>query len=246
MPLLRSTPDRRRIDDWIVALASAGIVAEVQRVGFTWRLSVDAEQLDEAAAVLALFDQENAPQPAPTSAPVDFDPSPAGLLLAGVWLLAHPLTFLIGERQEWLRAGRSSAFHILSGEVWRAATGLMLHADAVHVVSNAVSGSIFVSAVCRIFGAGLGLWLTFAGGVSGNLINALVRGAPHASIGASTAVFAAPESDYLAHIFGMLSGLVLGAMTAWWRSEPIGERGQNLALLATAAAWTFAWVLALT
>ncbi len=285
MPLLRSTPDRRRIDDWIVALASAGITAEVQRVGFAWNLYVAAEQLDEAATVLALFDQENAPQPAPAAAPVDFDPSPAGLLLAGVWLLAHPLTFLIGERQEWLRAGRSSAFHILSGEVWRAATGLMLHADAVHVVSNAVSGSIFVSAVCRIFGAGLGLWLTFAGGVLGNLINAFVRGAPHASIGASTAVFAAvgllggaqlvrrwqlslawkrvwlplgatvgilamlgagPESDYLAHIFGMLSGLVLGAMAAWWRAEPIGERGQNLALLATVSAWTCAWVLALT
>lgn len=281
---IHSTRDRRLIDDWVVVLASAGIAAEALRVGFEWRLLVEDEREVEAAAVLALYEGENRPSATPQVAPVDFDPSPAGLLLAGLLLLAHPLTYLVWERQEWLRAGRSSAFQILSGEVWRAATALSLHADTLHVVSNAVSGAIFVSAICRIFGAGLGLWLTLLGGILGNLINAVVRGAPHASIGASTAVFAAvgvlggaqlvrrwrlslawkrvwlplgaavgilamlgagPESDYLAHIFGMLSGLVLGAGLTWLHPNPIGERGQNVALLATATCWLAAWMLAL-
>ncbi|MBK8180034.1 MAG: rhomboid family intramembrane serine protease [Planctomycetes bacterium] len=93
---------------------------------------------------------------------------------------------------DWIQRGRGVASRELDGEVWRAITGLSLHLDLPHFLSNLAFGALFTLLVCELIGAGLGLSLIFASGALGNLLNSLLQPGEHASIGASTAVFAAP------------------------------------------------------
>ena len=44
----------------------------------------------------------------------------------------------------------------MHGAWWRAVTALTLHADVWHVVGNAVASLVFVSAIGRWLGSGLG------------------------------------------------------------------------------------------
>lgn len=104
-------------------------------------------------------------------------------------------------------------------ELWRAVTALTLHADDAHLFSNLGFGLIFLTALCRRGGLGLGILLTVLGGICGNSLNALLQpvtdalspwqhgGTRHViSIGFSTALFASlgalcaqNASDILAH-----------------------------------------------
>jgi membrane associated rhomboid family serine protease len=102
------------------------------------------------------------------------------------------------EGGEAFRAGAADASRILAGEWWRTATALTLHADASHLVANATAAALLGAAVCRTVGVGLGAALIVASGIVGNAVNAILRGPPHVSVGASTAVLGA---------VGVLSGL---------------------------------------
>ena len=91
----------------------------------------------------------------------------------------------------WFTQGTASSERILHGELWRTVTALTLHADSMHVFGNAISGTIFLSAVNRRLGDGRGPLLVMASGALGNLFNAFWYQTGHLSIGASTAVFGA-------------------------------------------------------
>ena len=94
----------------------------------------------------------------------------------------------------WLREGASVAELVLGGEPFRAVTALSLHGDGAHVMGNLVSGAIFGRALERRIGPGAALFSILSVGAVGNVVNAafyLARDLPHASIGASTAVFSA-------------------------------------------------------
>ena len=80
---------------------------------------------------------------------------------------------------------------ILDDEWWRTVTALCLHADLRHVIANAVTGAYFMGMVGRSLGNGFGLLLVLLGGAAGNFMNAAFQGAPHNSVGTSTAIFAA-------------------------------------------------------
>jgi len=191
MTPVRSTSSRRKRDDWMLVLTSAGIASQSLRTGAEWTIYVPDELERAARANIAEFERENVRPAGRGEAAIDLGPSRAGMAAGAVLLALHAASFLGPGRVAWLRWGRSSAWHILDGEVWRAATALTLHADGPHVIGNAVGSAIFVSAVCRSYGAGVGLLAVVVGGILGNLLNVLYRGAPHLSIGASTAVFAA-------------------------------------------------------
>jgi hypothetical protein len=68
---------------------------------------------------------------------------------------------------------------------------LTLHANFLHVMVNAIMGAVFLSASFRLLGAGLGGALVLLAGAGGNFLNALLHGAPHNAVGASTALFGA-------------------------------------------------------
>jgi membrane associated rhomboid family serine protease len=94
----------------------------------------------------------------------------------------------------WFAHGVAISSEVLSSAPWRAVTALTLHADATHVLGNAISGTIFASAVQRRLGSGGAALAVVASGALGNLANAVYHralGVDHGSLGASTAVFGA-------------------------------------------------------
>ena len=98
-------------------------------------------------------------------------------------------------------------------------TALTLHADEGHLLGNAVSAIVFVTAVCRAFGSGVGMWLVLLAGVAGNAASAAVHDPTHEAVGASTA------------LFGALG--ILGALQAWRRAEAPARRGPWVPLAAS-------------
>lgn len=99
-------------------------------------------------------------------------------------------------------AGGVDAIRMVEDGEWaRALTGLMLHGDVVHLVSNLVAGMGFAFFVARFFGAAAGWLLILISGILGNALNAWVYyPEAHYSIGASTSVFGA---------LGLLTGIGL-------------------------------------
>ncbi|MBI9081332.1 MAG: rhomboid family intramembrane serine protease [Pseudodesulfovibrio sp.] len=91
----------------------------------------------------------------------------------------------------WLKLGSADAGAILSGQWWRLATALTLHANGSHLAGNALIGGVFVWLACRRLGSGLAWFLTILAGVLGNLMNSMALGVHHNAIGFSTATFGA-------------------------------------------------------
>jgi rhomboid protease GluP len=134
------------------------------------------------------------------------------LALAAFFLVTGPAV----RHSGWFSRGTAVTDLVLSAEPWRAVTALTLHADTSHLIGNAISGTIFASAVHRRLGPGGGSLAILASGIAGNIANAFYHqalGEPdHRSIGASTAVFGA---------IGLLSATQL----FWNRRKDSGERG---------------------
>src|SRR5260370_24849726 len=106
-------------------------------------------------------------------------------------VVVYAVTGPAASESSWFVRGPASSERILHGEVWRAVTALTLHADMLHVLGNALSGSIFLSAVNRRLGDGRGPLLVLVSGALGHAPNAVWHRGAHASICASTSVFAA-------------------------------------------------------
>ena len=124
----------------------------------------------------------------------------AGTSVAGILLLFFVITTVWQPGLPWFERGSADADRILIGELWRTVTALTLHANLAHVLSNAVGIALFLAALSSMLGPGLASALVLLAGAGGNLVNSLVHGSAHVSIGASTAVFGA---------VGMLGGLAL-------------------------------------
>lgn len=101
------------------------------------------------------------------------------------------LSSLPGTARDWLTVAGLDAYRVsVTGEWWRALTSLTLHADAAHLISNLVMGTIFGIPLCRHTGVGFGFFLTILAGAIGNMATAFLRPASFLSQGFSTAVFA--------------------------------------------------------
>jgi rhomboid protease GluP len=187
---VRVTPDRRRVDEWAVVLAAAGIPHWQRHRLDGWALLVPADDAATALATLAAYDEENARDDGGAVAP-SRPPTITGavvaLLLSGFFAITGPRA----GRSAWFEHGSADAARMLAGEWWRAVTALTLHADAPHLVGNALACALLVTAVCRQLGPGLGLALLLLAGAGGNALTALAHGGGHVSVGASPATFGA-------------------------------------------------------
>ncbi len=134
------------------------------------------------------------------------------LALAAFFLVTGPAMRYSG----WFQRGTAVTELVLSSEPWRAVTALTLHADTAHLIGNAISGTVFASAVHRRLGPGGGSLAILAAGTLGNVANAFYHvalGEPgHRSIGFSTAVFGA-------------IGLLAATQLFLNRKKESGERG---------------------
>jgi len=284
-------PHYAKANEWLFVLRSVGLDGVIRpSIEGGWGLQIVEEHASRAVENLRAYEAENRNWPPARKAE---RPLYEGSLWAGVILASLGLFFQATGPSKlhslWFQRGTADSFAILHGKPWQAVTALTLHADAQHFLGNALAGTLFLSAVHRRLGVGLGTFAVLAAGVLGNLINALWYGVGHRSIGASTAVFGAvgvlaavqmllnrtqelgrmvtwkpvvggvallgllgaggANTDLLAHLFGFLAGLGVGAgagLAVRRREEPLAWWLQAAFATATMAVVAGAWGLAWT
>ncbi|EFL51877.1 Rhomboid family protein [Solidesulfovibrio fructosivorans JJ]] len=187
-----------RARDWTYVLTARGIPHALRRQDGAWRLYVPRRRAEEALAEIRAYldERENVvlPDPeavAPTRPPVVWSVMAVMGVTAGLWGLLLGDATLLGRRVPWKAIGGGDTASMLAGQWWRAATALCLHADPAHLFGNVACAALFLSFLCRETGLGLGLALTVAAGVGGNVLKACVQGPGLYFLGASTAVFGA-------------------------------------------------------
>jgi len=190
--LIGPLPGARELREWPLVLDSMSIPFSLRQAGAQWFIVVSSQDSDRALDAIRLYQAENRDWPPRRVKEVLAYPrslaAPAVFLALVVF---HAITGSSAAGSAWFARGTASSALICHGEPWRAVTALTLHADVLHVVGNALSGSIFLSAVNRRLGNGRGSFFVLLAGALGNLANALWHRNDHLSIGASTAVFAA-------------------------------------------------------
>jgi membrane associated rhomboid family serine protease len=212
---LRATPDRARADEWALALTALGIEARIDwapQHGFV--VLVGAGDATLASATLATYDRETAPR-APRPAAPEYGPTWAALLAAAVLCVIFVFSGPRDGGHAWFAAGSASATRIAAGEWWRNVTALLLHADFLHVLSNAIVLVLFGGALCRLVGPGAGLGLMVLAGAAGNALNIALRGAPHDAIGDSTAIFGGIGALAAVRVVQHWQGAPVSAWRAW-------------------------------
>jgi rhomboid protease GluP len=181
---------RKTAEDHALVLEARGIASGVVTALDQHVVLVRLVDAERARTELASYLRENLERPALDEPPPELTRSVGAALLYGAVLVAVDLA----SRREsfgldWWRAGVADALTIRGGAWWRSITALTLHGDSLHLVSNLAFGSLFGVMLAQSVGVGWA-WLAFVvtGGV-GNWMNAWAQQPPHASIGASTAVF---------------------------------------------------------
>ncbi len=190
-----------------LVLAAVGIGSRLNRQRGSTLLFVAHADALRADHELFEYARENrrGPEPALPSIWLGYDAAFAySTLLIVIYVAAGRGAFGL----DWESAGYAQAKLILDGEWWRAVTALTLHADLGHLASNIFAGCVLGILLAQLLGPGL-TWLAMTlGGALGNALNAAVEPASHASIGASTGIFAA---------LGMLAALSWRRGPANWR-----------------------------
>jgi rhomboid protease GluP len=196
--VIRETDQAAKAGDWSLVLASAGIAHQLRESPEMagpphLQLIVETGDVVSAARALDEFDAEARAEGAAQLAAMEESKSALGLaislLLLAFYLVAGPREVPAPTR--WFEVGSASAERILRGQWWRAVTAMTLHADLLHLFGNVAAALIFVSAVGRWLGPGLGAAAILCAGAAGNLLTAMAHRTGHVSVGASTATFAA-------------------------------------------------------
>jgi membrane associated rhomboid family serine protease len=187
------------MDEWALVLAATGIVFRVEPDGSGWRLVVARGDDEAARAALEAYDRESHMEDhAVPAASSPYQETMLGIVVAVLLAACYRVSGPARPGNPRFDAGAASAAKIAAGEVWRTVTALTLHANPAHILGNVVAAAVFVTAVGRLVGPGVAAWLVLLAGAGGNAVNAVLRGAPHQSVGASTAIFGA---------IGILGGL---------------------------------------
>lgn len=207
--VVRWADTREAADTFALALAALAIPYDLHRTeDGRFAVIVPMPFAGQALRVLAAQERDALEMAAAHEpAAPDRGPTFAGSALAVALVCFFIVTGGRGTGAVWFARGTASSDAILRGEWWRAITALTLHADWAHVFGNAIAGIVFVSAVCRWLGAGVGLALVLLAGTAGNLATAALAGTGHNSVGASTAIFGA---------LGVLGGLQVSRK---WRAR---------------------------
>ena len=114
------------------------------------------------------------------------------LLIAwhGVRMSWWPLPFEhVPDPDYWVQCGKLNVTLVRSGEWWRTATALTLHADSLHLFSNVLFSAPFLILLAQRLGMGLTLSATVLSGILGNALDVAYRSPGYSSLGASTAMF---------------------------------------------------------
>jgi rhomboid protease GluP len=191
-PLTTRIPARSRGQamDWSLVLASQGIEHIIHEPDATgWGLIVAASDHAAALNAIRLFRRDNRRwrwrKAIATNGPI-FD----GVSVA--WVTLTIVFYWLSTRRVGFRdAGILDGSAVAAGEWWRLFTAPLLHADVMHLATNALFGFILLGFAAGCYGTGLGLLAAFLAGVGGNLASWALRGAAMHGLGASGVVMGA-------------------------------------------------------
>lgn len=185
---------KQQAEAWSLVLLSVNITHRLIQSHYGWEILVD--ELDAVAARRHLADYEAENSQWPPSVRALSSTSQLGFskwtvvfcgLLVGLFMITGPWSHTV-----WFERGSIDSGAIKEHwQWWRLVTALTLHADIGHLVGNICLGGAVVSLLATITGPGVAWVLTFASGVAGNLVNVVLHGGNHHSLGFSTAVFGA-------------------------------------------------------
>jgi len=187
------SPAREPCDERALVLLALGITSVLSGEQGAWALLVAPPDEPRALAELERYAREN--RPLPRSAPLLLHARLAAAASAAGYGLVLFLCGVASTRSlfglDWFDAGVLDGAQFRAGEVWRAVTALTLHADLAHLAANAGFGALFGGLAARVYGAGAAWLLIVVAAGAANALEGLVMSARSASLGASTAVFAA-------------------------------------------------------
>ena len=188
---VRVTPSVQQANEWATVLAATGFRHRLAPTASGWAVIVEEGDRARASAVLDAYDDENRHEAPPGAPAVGPEATWLGVAVAALLLGFFAVTGPRMPGVAWFERGSASAARILAGEGWRAITAVTLHADLGHVLANAVACAVLIPPVVQALGPGSGLWVLILSAAAGNVLTALVHGAPYASVGASTLTFGA-------------------------------------------------------
>ncbi|HYJ13907.1 MAG TPA: rhomboid family intramembrane serine protease [Candidatus Limnocylindria bacterium] len=234
---LRITGDHRLADEWELVLLAQGLSPSVRQTSDGVVVSVPEAEVGRALVSLSAYDWENPQKPLERVEPIGSGSWVSGIAVGLTLGLFYSITVQWLPALSWFARGAADAERILQGELWRTVTALTLHADVAHVLSNAIAVGLFLSAVNSMLGAGIGGALVLLAGAGGNLVNAMLHGSPHVSVGASTAVFGA---------VGLLGSLGLSrrrrnALSGWRAWLPVAAALALLGMLGSSGQRVDIW-----
>lgn len=271
-------------DTYSLVLSSMGLAHHLIKGENGWDLLVGHKDYETAESLIREYLQENENFQA-VDQPVSqtYQKTLSGLWAALMLLICHGYLTLFDNREALIAIYGSSALHIVQGELYRIATALMIHADALHLAGNMTGIAIFGTAVCAITGWGFGWFMILVAGIIGNLLNAVFYGSDHLSVGASTAIFGAigiltayqffkkigfpgqrlrafvplggglallgmlgtaEHSDLMAHLFGFISGIIIGSIYAVCVRQPPSKGYQMSYFIIALSILVLSWMRA--
>jgi len=178
-------------DERALVLLAVGIPAVMWADPGGYSLLVADDDRWRALAEIGRYLAENRPRPQALPPRLHG----GGLAAAAGYALVLFLIAVASTRmplgRSWFDVGVLDGARFRAGELWRAVTALTLHADLAHLAANTGFGALFGGLAARVYGAGVGWLLVLAAAVAANAVNGLTMPAGRASLGASTAVFAA-------------------------------------------------------
>jgi rhomboid protease GluP len=230
--------NRQQAEQWSLVLRAANIPSAIEFERYSWVIKVSPVHEKKAIGEIAAYMEENSDWPLShpkkrVQLPVLTKSQPPTILMMGALVILYVITGPWAEGSNWFSQGAVSGKQILEhGQWYRLVTGLTLHADVVHLVGNVIIGGVLVHFLCRLLGHGLGWFLILASGTLGNLINIILHGNTHNSVGFSTAIFGT---------IGILSGYQAASKRSAALKEillPLAAGAGLLAFLGTGGART--------
>ncbi len=186
---------RQQAEQWSLVLRAANIPSAIEFERRSWVIKVSPLHEKMALREIAAFMEENSDWPPyrpkkKVALPALTKYQPPTIMMMGALVIFFMISGPWSGKSAWFSAGAVSGRQILEhGQWYRLVTALTLHADVVHLVGNIIIGGILVHFLCRLLGHGLGWFLILASGILGNLMNILMHGSSHNSVGFSTAIF---------------------------------------------------------
>lgn len=193
--------------DWSLVLASQAIesVVDYSPDPPHWGLIVEQPDYERALGAIKQFQIENSAWPWRGEL---YDTGPIFDAGSVAWAVLVVCFFWFQNMHDSVTGvAAMDPRAVAAGQWWRLFTAVMLHGDLAHLVMNVVLGVLLIGLVMGRYGTGLGLLISYVGGVLGNVVSWQLGPDSIISLGASGMVFSA------------LGLLAAQSVAVWWKTR---------------------------